>query len=52
MHFNVQYRVFNGTAAQYLAELCQVCSNDRLRSASRQDYMYVVLRTHKRLTDS
>ena len=35
----LMYHVFNGTAPQYLAELCQVCSNDRLLSASRQDYI-------------
>ena len=26
----VMYRVFNGIAPQYLAVLCQVCSDDRL----------------------
>jgi len=35
---------------QYLAELCQLCSDDRLRSSSHQDY--VVPRTYKRLADS
>jgi len=29
------YRVCNGTAPQYLAELCQVCTDDRLQSASK-----------------
>ena len=33
------YRVFNGTAPQYLAELRQVCSNDRLWSSSCHDYV-------------
>ena len=44
------YHVFNGTAPQYLGVLCQVCSDDRLRSSSHQDY--VVPRTYKRLADS
>jgi len=46
----LMYRIFNGTAPQYLAELCQLCSDDRLRSSSHQDY--VVPRTYKRLADS
>ena len=29
----LMYRIFNGTAPQYLAELCQLCSDDRLRSS-------------------
>jgi len=33
------YRVFNDTSPQYLAELCQVCPDDRLRSALHQDYV-------------
>ena len=33
------YHVFNGTAPQYLAEFCQVCSDGRLRSALQQDYV-------------
>ena len=40
-------RIFNGTAPQYLAELC---SDDRLRSSSHQDY--IVPQTYKRLADS
>jgi len=44
------YRIFNGTATQYLTELCQLCSDDRLRSSSHQDY--VVPPTYKRLADS
>ena len=47
VYFN---RVLNGTVPQYLAELCQVCSDDRLRSALRQDC--IVPRTYKRLADS
>jgi len=46
----LMYRVFNGTARQYLAELCQICSDDRLQSALCQDY--VVAQTYKRLADS
>ena len=42
--------VFNGTAPQYLTEVCQVCSDYRLQSALRQDY--VVPKTYKRLADS
>ena len=34
-------RVFNGTAPQYLTELYQVCSDDRLRAALRQNYLYI-----------
>jgi len=33
----LMYRIFNGTAPRYLAELCQLCSYDRLRSSSHQD---------------
>jgi len=45
----VMYHIFNGTVPQYLAELCQLCSDDRLRSSSHQDY--AVPRTYKRLAD-
>jgi len=44
------YRIFNGTVPQYLAELCQLCSDDRLQSSLHQDY--VVPRTCKHLADS
>ena len=46
----LMYRIFNGTVPQYLAELCQLCPDDRLRSSSHQDYF--VPRTYKRLADS
>ena len=35
----LMYRVFNGIYSAALAELRQVCSDDRLRSALRQDYV-------------
>ena len=35
---SVMYRVTHGTAPLYLVELCQPCSDTRLRSASRSDY--------------
>jgi len=44
------YCGFNGRAPQYLAGLCQVCSDDRLQAALRQDY--VVPRTYTGLADS
>jgi len=37
------YRVTHGTAPLYLVELCQPCSDTRLRSASRSDYNDPVL---------
>jgi len=46
----LMYRIFNGTAPQYLVELCQLSSDDRLRSSLHQDYF--VPRTYKRLADS
>jgi len=44
------YRIFNGTTPQYMAELCQLCSDDRLWSSLHQDYF--VPRTYRCLADS
>jgi len=36
---SLMYRVTHGLAPTYLTDLCQQCSNTRLRSASRGDYI-------------
>ena len=40
------YRVTHGLAPTYLTDLCEQCSNTRLRSASRGDYILPRSRLH------
>ena len=47
---SLMYRVTHGTAPLYIVELCQPCSDTRLRSALRSDYN--VPRTNRRFTNS
>ena len=39
INYSLMYRVTHGLAPTYLTDLCEQCSNTRLRSASRGDYI-------------
>jgi len=53
----LMYRIFNGTAPQYLAELCQLCSDDidcdprRIRTTLYHEHTNVWLTVHFLLRD-
>ena len=46
----LMYRVARGSAPTYLTELCQLCSDTRLRSTSRGDF--IVPRSNRQLSNS
>ena len=46
----LMFDVFHGTAPEYLTDLCSRCSDQRLRSSTRGNF--VVQRTRTRLADS
>ena len=47
---SLMYRVVHGSAPTYLTELCQPCSDTRLRSTSRGDF--IVPRFNRQLSNS
>jgi len=50
INYSLMYRVTHGLAPTYLTDLCEQCSNTRLRSASRGDY--ILPRSRLRCVDS